>query len=254
MARNPLFRRFQLVFSASCVAMTMLVGCQSAGKSSADLLPGPNFAGPVIEQPARVPPIVTAKVETPKGPTQVKPNNIPAAWLPLANAQKREWKWIVIHHSATSVGGAKRFERDHKAKGWDELGYHFVIGNGTESGDGEVEVGGRWPAQKHGAHAKTPDNQFNDHGIGICLVGNFEETRPTAKQIASLNKLVAYLADRYGVRQSDIITHKMTGKQTDCPGRNFDVVAVRAAVAKQRSALAEEPPRNTGELMQSASR
>ena len=61
---------------------------------------------------------------------------------------------------------------------WDELGYHFVIGNGTHTGDGQVEVGSRWGKQKHGAHCKTPDNYYNDHGIGICLVGNFENSNP----------------------------------------------------------------------------
>ena len=33
--------------------------------------------------------------------------------------------------------------RMDQAKGWDELGYHFVIGNGTDTRDGQVEVGSR---------------------------------------------------------------------------------------------------------------
>ena len=44
---------------------------------------------------------------------------------------------IVIHHSATDRGGAKAFDEYHRKKnGWDELGYHFVIGNGTDTPDG----------------------------------------------------------------------------------------------------------------------
>jgi hypothetical protein len=49
--------------------------------------------------------------------------------------------------SATDLGGAKRFHKQHKARGWDGLGYHFVIGNGSDTADGEIEVGHRWKIQ-----------------------------------------------------------------------------------------------------------
>ena len=32
------------------------------------------------------------------------------------------------------------------------------IGNGSDTVDGQIEVGSRWVKQKVGAHAKTPDN------------------------------------------------------------------------------------------------
>ena len=91
------------------------------------------------------------------------------------------------------------FDKEHRAKGWDGVGYHFVIGNGTNTGDGQIEVAPRWPIQKWGAHAKTPDNRYNEYGIGICLVGNFDTARPTAKQMQSLEKLVAYLMQTYHI-------------------------------------------------------
>ena len=61
--------------------------------------------------------------------------------------------------------------------------------------------------------------------IGICLVGNLSESRPTAKQLAALEKLVAYMADTYHIKQSNIIGHKMTGKQTECPGNLMDIAS-----------------------------
>jgi N-acetyl-anhydromuramyl-L-alanine amidase AmpD len=110
----------------------------------------------------------------------------------------------------------------HRAKGWDELGYHFVVGNGTGSADGEVEVGGRWSKQKHGAHCKVMGHpEYNDVGIGICLVGNFNVTRPSRMQMASLARLVRYLMDRYNIPRDRIYGHGQL-KPTDCPGRNFD--------------------------------
>jgi len=60
---------------------------------------------------------------------------------------------IVIHHSATENGNAAIFDRMHREHNhWDGVGYDFVIGNGTNSGDGEVEVTFRWQGQIAGAH------------------------------------------------------------------------------------------------------
>ncbi|MBM4054820.1 MAG: hypothetical protein FJ264_09150 [Planctomycetes bacterium] len=45
----------------------------------------------------------------------------------------REWKYIVIHHSASESGCAAEFDKFHREKRhWENgLGYHFVIGNGN---------------------------------------------------------------------------------------------------------------------------
>ena len=186
-----------------------------------DSFPPPNFDGPDLTEPAPVPPPV---VHLPIGPSP-QISGIPRDWMPLSKANS--WKWIVIHHSATPTGGAAAFDKMHKSKGWDELGYHFVIGNGTDTRDGQVEVGPRWPRQKWGAHAKTPDNRYNDFGIGVCLVGNFDMTRPSDEQMRSLSKLVAFLMKTYNIPASRVVGHSDTGRATDCPGRLFNVAQVR---------------------------
>ncbi|RJP41155.1 MAG: N-acetylmuramoyl-L-alanine amidase [Phycisphaerales bacterium] len=168
----------------------------------------------------------------PPAPHRPPPSAYGAAawWYPPGGISGR-WREIIIHHSATTRGGAAAFDRYHReANGWDELGYHFVIGNGTETADGAIEVGSRWTSQKHGAHCKTPDNYFNDHGIGICLVGNFQNGAPSAAQLASLNRLVAFLMRTTGIDRNHIRTHaEVTGK-TACPGRYFSVSALKASV------------------------
>jgi hypothetical protein len=138
---------------------------------------------------------------------------------------------VVVHHSATATGNARSFDRSHRDKGWDELGYHFVIGNGTSSGDGVVEVGSRWQTQKHGAHCKTPDNYYNEHGIGICLVGDFTKSRPTQRQMASLRRLVAFLCDQCRIPDSRVTTHGLVTRKTQCPGRNFPIMSLRRSLA-----------------------
>jgi N-acetyl-anhydromuramyl-L-alanine amidase AmpD len=145
------------------------------------------------------------------------------------------WKYIVVHHSASDSGSAEVFGEWHRQKGWKSLGYHFVIGNGAGSGDGEVEAGPRWADQSAGAHCLTRGDEFNQHGIGSCLVGNFEQTRPTPAQLAALNDLIARLAREYHIRPENILGHNEAfarageTKTTQCPGRNMDMAAVRRA-------------------------
>ena len=136
----------------------------------------------------------------------------------------RLWKYIVVHHSATDRGNAASFDRSHRLeRGWDELGYHFVIDNGDGGPDGRIEVGSRWTKQKWGAHTGgTPGNEYNNHGIGICLVGDFSNHMPSRAQIASLERLVRHLARKYNIDPSNVIGHREApNSSTSCPGGSF---------------------------------
>lgn len=230
------------------LALFVATGCQPTASSSmvVDSLPPPNFSGPTF--PETAPPTTVAPRQAPPPAVAVTPrphpvtprhatSSVPADWIPIA--APNQWYWIVIHHSATPTGGARAFDKMHRAKGWDELGYHFVIGNGTDTRDGQVEVGSRWPKQKWGAHAKTPDNRYNEHGIGICLVGNFDVTHPTEAQLRSLSRLVAYLMKTYKIPPDHVLGHRDT-KSTDCPGRYLSVAQVRR-MSEQLLAAAGDP-------------
>lgn len=153
------------------------------------------------------------------------------SWYPPGRRISPRWKTIVLHHSATRKGGAKAFDKFHRNKGWDELGYHFVIGNGTDTPDGHVEVGSRWRKQKHGAHCKTKNNYYNDHGIGICLVGDFTRTPPTARQLASLKRLTRFLTSQCRIAPSRVTTHRGVTHKTACPGRYFPLASVRRGLS-----------------------
>ena len=135
----------------------------------------------------------------------------------------RLWRYIVIHHSATDRGNAASFDQSHRRRGWDELGYHFVIDNGDGGPNGRIEVGSRWKKQKWGAHTGgTPNNEYNNHGIGICLVGDFSNKMPSRAQIASLERLVRYLASKYKIQPDNVIGHREGPNSTTvCPGAVF---------------------------------
>jgi hypothetical protein len=227
----------------------MLAGCTQTNRDLADI-PGPRFSGPAIAKATPAPAAPVASNSSAPALRPIYPAGVPREWVP--NVTARPWRWIVIHHSATPTGSAAKFDRDHRAKGWDELGYHFVIGNGTETRNGQVEVGPRWPKQKWGAHAKTPDNRYNDFGIGICLVGNFDVEHPNAEQIRSLAKLVAYLMKTYNISPDRVIRHKDT-KSTDCPGQYVSIDQVRRMATQMLADSGQRVPIDTqlagGELL-----
>lgn len=142
------------------------------------------------------------------------------------------WSMIVGHHSAIAHGNAAVYDRAHRRRGMvNGLAYHFVIGNGIDSGDGEIEVGRRWLEQLDGGHVR--DEHVNHVGIGICCVGNFEQTRPTARQIASFEALVRYLRSDVTRAPLSLKFHReIRGAQTLCPGRFFPVRTVRARLGR----------------------
>ena len=243
--RTPALSSFSF---AILMGVAGLTGCQAKKPvAMVENLPQPNFDGPplasltpearpvpVPREPvaAPMPPAVAVAPKPKAAPAKAAvPAGVPREWVPVAPANR--WNWIVIHHSATAIGGAGRFDKMHRTvQHWDELGYHFVIGNGSDTKDGLIEVGSRWPKQKWGAHAKTADNQFNERGIGICLVGNFDEARPSEAQLRSLAKLVAHLQKTYRVPSDRVIGHSDTGKPTECPGRNMQITRVRRMSAQ----------------------
>jgi hypothetical protein len=144
-----------------------------------------------------------------------------------APVQKRRWKYIVVHNSGTRQGNAKAFEyyHLHVRKMPNGLAYHFVVGNGSSSGDGEIEVGNRWKRQINGGHVHS--DYLNNIALGICLVGDFNRDQPTSRQLAATEELIRYLRQRVGKidREWAIVkAHREINPPrwpTDCPGDHF---------------------------------
>jgi len=156
-----------------------------------------------------------------KGQKLLIPNAAPLrAVIPIPASRK--WKYVIVHHSATDVGSALRFDYAHSSKKlWKGLGYHFVIDNGTiGKGDGQIEISPRWLHQEDGAHCKA--GGMNSKGIGICLVGNFSEDKVSRKQMKSLIFLINEFKGQYRIPDSHILGHgQVKGASTECPGKKF---------------------------------
>lgn len=91
---------------------------------------------------------------------------------------------ITIHCSDSPNGkkySAERIDADHKKRGFDRIGYHFVI-----QPDGQIEFGRN--VFEQGAHVEG----HNQNNIGICLIGR---DRYTKKQFKSLRMCVYYVGN-----------------------------------------------------------
>lgn len=102
---------------------------------------------------------------------------------------------IILHCSATPEGKdftVADIDKWHKARGWQGIGYHYVVYR-----DGSVHIGRS--EDKVGAHTSG----HNANSIGVCYIGGVasdgktpKDTRTNEQKVA-LRDLVAKLKDKY---------------------------------------------------------
>jgi len=137
---------------------------------------------------------------------------------------------------------AADIDRMHRARGWNGIGYHFVIRR-----DGRVEAGRS--IDKSGAHVEG----FNRTTIGVCFSGHGDHADFTAEQKRAGYKLVANLVRENGLEEEyranpmRVLGHAEVGKfrralaimtgvldipdpRKSCPGRKVDMRAFRIGV------------------------
>jgi hypothetical protein len=140
-----------------------------------------------------------------------------------APVQRARWKFIIVHNSGTRQGSARVFDYYHRhvRRMRNGLAYHFVIGNGTSTRNGQIEIGDRWIRQMRGGHVHS--DYMNNIGLGICLVGDFNRDQPTRAQLEACEELIKYLQERCGSKMQ-VRPHREVNPPrwaTDCPGDVF---------------------------------
>ena len=171
------------------------------------------------------------------------PEEVQKTSILAANDMFIPWKFVVLHHSATPSGSVESINATHlqrrDANGipWRGIGYHFVIGNGQGMPDGEIRSTFRWQQQTSGAHAGS--RTYNDYGIGICLIGNFEQNGPTSAQVRATKELVSQLKAQFGMKEEQILKHGDL-KATACPGRLFPFQEIAASPTAGTRELASQ--------------
>lgn len=126
---------------------------------------------------------------------------------------------IVIHHSVTAgqeqtedeeirtIGG---IYEDHRGRqGWPGIGYHALI-----FPSGNVYLTGR--VEDIRAHVLG----HNDYTYGVCLIGTFTNTEPTAAQLGAARRFIGDL--RYGLGAVLPVKGHRDYMATSCPGDTRD--------------------------------
>jgi len=155
-------------------------------------------------------------------------------------------EYIVVHTAAFS---GKDCDRDlidewHRARGWNGIGYHYVIINDRHAAlqDGTVQSGR--PAGTPGAHVEG----LNMRSIGICCAGNGDVDPFTGAQLESLVKLISTLIDDHPALGVDsVIGHREVNRlvadglmearyrtSKSCPGKKVNMDHIRARVRSYR--------------------
>ena len=99
----------------------------------------------------------------------------------------------------------------HRAKGWGDIGYHFIVDPQGAVWQGRALL---W----QGAHVKDR----NEGNVGVLVLGNFDSTRPTAAQLDALERQIAGLLRIYRVSATSVRSHQeWPGAATACPGRHM---------------------------------
>lgn len=132
---------------------------------------------------------------------------------------------ITVHHSADAnpvdldgsaartYEAARDIQRAHmngKETHYGDIGYHFLIDPSGRVLEGRKLV---W----QGAHAKGDNNVRN---VGVCLIGNFDEDKPTQAALNSLRTLLEDLRRTYDIDRQMVYGHRDL-RGTRCPGENL---------------------------------
>ncbi|XP_060586611.1 peptidoglycan recognition protein 1-like [Ruditapes philippinarum] len=128
-------------------------------------------------------------------------------------------KYVFIHHGAigscytkaSCTRMVKGYQNYHMANnGWSDIGYSFVVGE-----DGNVYEARGWDAV--GAHT----NGYNDVGLGICVIGNFENRKPNEAALNAIKQLIACGFHNGKLSPVYSLLGHRDVRSTSCPGLSF---------------------------------
>lgn len=125
-------------------------------------------------------------------------------------------KGIIVHCSDSPQGrgdDVNTIRQWHLARGWKDVGYHYVILE-----DGTIQKGR--DDHQLGSHARG----YNDR-LGICLIG---QKTFTEDQMGALSDLIIGLCKQYNFGAKDVLGHYEVNKGKTCP--NFKVDSLRDTI------------------------
>jgi hypothetical protein len=151
-----------------------------------------------------------------------------------AQAHRHTITHITLHHQGEPFKPAtdpreylrKLQNWSRGTKHWLDIPYHYIIDL-----DGNIYEGRKID------YAGDTNTEYDPTGHALIeVVGNFEEVEPNRQQLDAVVRLMALLANKYGVGLDHIASHRDFSTQTVCPGANL-YRYVREGYFRQQVAL-----------------
>lgn len=183
----------------------------------------------------------------------------------IDKTNSRDWKGIVIHHSASSDGqtrdwpGIVRYHTSYRIdfhiveyaeftrrkaanegkyfeEPWRDVGYN----GGVEIVQGVATYAPGRPLHMAGAHAYVAGGarNFNNDHIGLCAIGNFEATAPGAGIWKKMLEVCKEYMVAFNIAADDVIGHREVydrlgvPRQKSCPGKYWSMTNFRDDLVK----------------------
>lgn len=128
-------------------------------------------------------------------------------------------KYLIIHTAAfDGDADIEDIRRWHIQRGFDDVGYHYYIRR-----SGHLQMGRDEDVK--GAHCR--DMGMNSKSLGICLEGHHNHEEWTPQQNETFYILIKSLLDKYSIPVENVLGHRETGANKDCPGKLVDMDEVR---------------------------
>lgn len=217
-APSPVSRRDLFRGGLILGAGVLLAGCRSRGSLDPATLPDPLWPDKDIAKPSPTP--NASRVAVGEAPN-ILPRSAWASGGIRGSGEKHQMngvRRVTIHHTAMDASGLDtqaevgnmldRIRKEHLRRDSRvvDIGYHYIIDPAGRIWAGR-DVG------LQGAHVKDQ----NEHNLGICLMGNFEVSRPTPAQVQALTTFVPAQMRRFNVHSNQLYTHRELGTSA-CPG------------------------------------
>ena len=120
-----------------------------------------------------------------------------------ADAPLNDWRNIIVHSAVDENAAAAR-------------GSHFLI-----MPDGTARCSGLWKRQETGTHVSRPRQGWNNDSVGVCLMGDFSRSAPTASQYKMLVNLTRKLQKAFHIPPDNVYLAGQIGQSRTSPGRAF---------------------------------
>jgi hypothetical protein len=134
------------------------------------------------------------------------------------------WEALIIHHTASSQNTKlETIRRWHKERGWQDVGYHYVME--IHNGRGVLKIGR--PDTQPGAHTVG----WNNKAIGLVVVGNYDTETIGERLYMDILAAVVHICLKYSIPADKIFGHRDKAS-TACPGKHFPLAKLREEVKR----------------------